>query len=1060
MQDIKNQNLSENHRQHHADDPFSDQKIKKTSKGFCGFFILRERITLLIILAIVIMGSLAVFSIPREADPEVKIPYAVVSTIFPGASPVDVENLVTDKIEAKIEELDRVKLVTSGSSLGVSSIFVEFEAEADLDKSIQNLRDKVAEVTGLPDDANDPMVREIRMDDTPIINFSLAGNLPETELKKIGEDIQSELEKIPGVSEVSLIGAREREFQVIVNSGALSRLNIPLTAIAQAIAVSNTDTPLGNITINQSNYSIRAVAKIESLKDLKNIVVTTVNNSPILLQDIAQVKDSLADQTSISRLSVNGKPAISTVSLSVSKRTGGNILNIVDKAKEKIEKLQANKTIPPEITVNANNDYSQFIRNDLKTLGTSGIQSVIVIFIILFLALSFREALISLVAIPMTFLITIFIMDFLGYTLNSLALFTLVLSLGLLVDAFIIILEGIFHNMRLGYNSRDAALLSISHYKNPLLAGTFTTISAFAPMLLVSGIMGEYLKVLPITISIALGSSLFVSLAIVPAVGVIFLKRRKVNGNETKESVLEKYLTNYLTKIYTEKITKLLADKKKKIKFISAMLVLFIVSLGLLIGQIIPVKLFPEVDVDFGLIDIEMPIGTDLQATNELTKKVENYLYNRSDIKSFLTSVGNSSSFGFSNSQSSEHLASINLTYSDESNRNKKSYEINDEIREDLKNITKGKITITEISAGPPTGSPIEIRITGDDLKILDQLTQQTVDIVKSVDGVIDVQDSRTISPADLTFTLNKETLAKSNLSVSEVSGFLRTAIFGVEATEINIEGEDVDVIVKFGKQNIDSEEIKNLSIINSRGQSFKLSRLADFSLEPAYASIRHRDFQRTATVQANLKKGYTPSVVMPEIQKIIESEINIKGYDFNFGGEVEDIQQSFTELWNAMIVAVILIAFILILQFDSFRRPLIILMTIPLALIGVVTGMLIFRLPFSFSVFLGLISLAGIVVNDAIVLLDKTKRNIKENKMKPRSAVINAGQARLQPILLTSITTIAGVVPLAFADKFWLGLSISIIFGLAFATILQLFVIPIIFLKLEGKKILRKMNQ
>jgi multidrug efflux pump subunit AcrB len=346
-------------------------------------------------------------------------------------------------------------------------------------------------------------------------------------------------------------------------------------------------------------------------------------------------------------------------------------------------------------------------------------------------------------------------------------------------------------------------------------------------------------------------------------------------------------------------------------------------------------------------------------------------------------------------------------------------------------------------------------------LDVLDKVSVDVVSLLEGTEGVINVVSNRAVSPADLTFTLDKEALAKSGLSVGEVSSFLRTAIFGVTATETSINNEDVDVIVRLDKESISSvEEIKNLSLINNFGEEVKLSYVADFSLEPALAAIRHRDFVRTITVQADLESGYTPNAVVPKIEKQVKEQgIVPAGYTVGFGGEVEDIEQSFQELWSAMIVAVLLIMIILVLQFNSYKKPFAVLMTLPLMLIGVVIGMLIFNLPFSFAVFLGLVSLAGIVVNDAIVLLDKTQRNVDEKKMLIRDALADAGDTRLQPILLTSITTIFGVIPLAIADPFWLGMSIAIIFGLSFATIMQLFIIPMVYLKFEGKKQLKERN-
>ncbi|MBT7553236.1 efflux RND transporter permease subunit [bacterium] len=1055
---MDNQNLNNSTPQ--PKNKFDAEAIEKTRKGIFGFFITRTRLVILMLLAIIFGGALSLVNIPRESDPEVKIPIAVVTTIYPGASPLDIEDLITDEIENKLETLDDVKLITSNSMTGVSSITIEFEAEADLDDSISELKDKVNEINNLPDEAESPIVTPIRANDFPIITFSLAGDLSQEQLKQLGEIIQDDLENISGVSEVPLLGVSNREFLVKVNRESLNRLGLYLNNIVAAIGGSNMDMPLGSITIDHVDYNLRTISRFKSVEDLSKVVVGANGNSPILLSDVATIDDHLAELDTVSRISVAGQATKNTASLQIFKKTGGNILEIVDESKERVAQLKEDKIIPAGVTVELNNDYSQFIRNDLENLGTSGLQATVLIFIVMFLALSFKEATISLLAIPLTFLISIFYLNIRGYTLNSLTLFTLVLSLGLLVDTFIIILEGIFHNMRAGYNSLQSSLLSVAHYRKPLLAGIFTTISAFIPMLLVSGIMGEYLKVLPITISVTLISALFVSLVIVPSLAKVFLKRKRVEQAE-KESVLEKYCTNKLRRTYIRVVNKFLANRKHKIKFTIAIVAAFIISLGLLIGGVIPVRMFPNVDVDFGFVNIEMPVGTDLEATEIVVRKVEDYLYERNDLKSFVTTIGQSSSFGFDRASSNEHLANISLTFVDVEDRDQKSYEIGQEIREDLEHIQEGKITVEEISGGPPTGAPIEIRVSGDDLIVLGELSKNIRQHLESVEGVINTSSNQKVSPADLTFTLDQEALARAGLSVAEVSGFLRTAIFGVTATEIPIGGDDIDVVVQLEQDSITSvEEIQNLSITNRMGQDVKLSRVADFSLEPALSTLRHRDFERTVTLRANVEPGANPSNIVSQVQDKMAAEIIPSGYDVKYGGEVEDIEQSFAELWNAMLIALLLIATILILQFNSFKTPLIILLTLPLMLIGVVIGMLVLHLPFSFSVFLGLISLAGIVVNDAIVLIDKTRRNIEEKNMYPKEAVVDAGDTRLQPILLTSITTIIGVAPLALSDEFWLGLSIAIIFGLAFATILQLFVIPMVFLQLEGKRLLKRRKQ
>jgi len=1037
-------------------DSFAEEAIERTRKNVLGYFITHFRVVTLVIIAIVILGSLALANIPRESDPEVKIPIAIVSTFYPGASPADVENLVTDKVENKLEELDNVKLITSSSKNSLSSIVVEFEADANLDNSIRELKDKVSEVTDLPSDAEDPVTTQIRADDYPIITFSLSGDLTESQFKQLGEKVQDELESISGVSKAPLIGVRDKEYSVLVDKTALSRMNLSLSMVAGAIKASNLDLPLGDVNIDNLNYNIRSVGKLDSIDDLKKVVVDVNQGRTVLLEDIATVSEQFVEKKNSSRISISGANVEDNISLQVYKKTGGNILDIVDTAKTKVQTLKDEKIIPDNVKLEINNDYSSLIREDLNTLGSSGVQSTILIFIIMFIALSFKEAIIALFAIPATLLITIIVLYFSGYTLNSMTLYSLVLSLGLLVDAFIVVLEGIFHNIREGQSSLKAALLSVSHYAGPVTSGMFTTVAAFFPMLLVSGILGEYLKVFPITIGITLTASLFVSLVLVPSFAAMFLKKSQFVGT-AKKSLLEKYITDKLRAKYRQVIAVFLRSKKWKFKFTLTLTALFVASLALLVTQVIPVELFPKADSNFVYVNVKMPVGTDLETTSAVVSQVEEGLYKYPQIKNFVTTVGQSTSIGsFESGSASENLASISINLMDKADRKEKSYDIVDSIREDIKTINEGDITVTELSGGPPTGAPIEARISGQDLAILENIANKVKDTLKNTQGVINVSSDRDSSPADLTFNLNKDNISKSGLTVSEVSSYLRTAIFGVTATTISQGKNDLDVVVKFDKNKVSSvEQIKNLSIVNNRGQEIKLSYLADFSLQPAFANIRHRDFDRTISVTADLKSGYTASKVVPQVEDTIKaSGLISQGYTVDFGGEVEDIQQSFSELWNAMIVAVILILIILVLEFDSFIRTAIILMSLPLMLIGVVVGMAIFHLPFSFMVFLGLVSLAGIGVNDAIVLMDKTKRNIDEKNMGAIEAVADAGDTRLQPIMLTTITTIMGVIPLIYANEFWIGLSVSIIFGLLFSTILQLFVIPMLFVRFEGKRI------
>ena len=1038
-------------------DELNRQKIEAARKSSLSFFIRRRRVAALAILGIAVWGGIAALSMPREANPEVKVPFGVVTTVFPGASPADVEELVTNKIEDRLQNLDNVKLITSRSSLSFSSVFVEFEASADIDKSIRDLKDAVDEVTDLPEEAEDPEVSEINFNDLPVVTFSLSGDLTDLELKDLGEEVQEELEAIPGVSKAALIGARKREISVKINPGALERLRLPVTAVISALQSANVSLPLGEVELGKTNYNARVSGKFQSVDDLKKVVVSRTPAGEVLLGDIAEVKDELKEVSSLSRVSIAGQKPQPAISLQVFKRTGGNIIQIVDESRKKLKELQDSGVIPPEVSVQVTNDVSTFIRKDFNTLGVSGLQTLVIIFALLTLALSFRKAVAAIFSIPLVFLMALGILSLMGSTLNSLVLFSLVLSMGLLIDTIIVLLEGIHDGLSQGFSPTEAALYSLQTYRWPVTAGVLTTISAFLPMFLVSGILGEFLKTLPMTISATLGSSLFVGLVILPGVAVYFLRRGGRTAPEGK-SIFERYITSRLSRFYSRFIKGILKSRRQKKRFVAALLSLFVISVALVALGAISVKMFPEIDIDYFFVNIELPTGSTLAQSDQITRRVEEELVKIPEVKNFVTNIGVALSTmeghaEVSGSASTANTAQLIVNLVDAEKRERKSFEIAAQLRKAAAGITGAKITVAELTGGPPTGKPVEVRITGEDFASLDKAADQVAKILSQIEGVINIESDNKISPPEFAFELEQDKLGRFGINSALAATQLRAALEGVTATGVSFGGEDIDAVVFVGDDGVSSvEELRNLSLISPAGQVVKLDSVARFLVSPALETIRHRDLDRIVNVRADVK-GTSAGVVRKVFEKKLASAELPENIKISFGGEVEDIQQSFTELWYSMIVAVILILFILVLQFDSFKQPVIILLTLPLAVIGVIFGTLLLGLDFGFATFLGIVALAGIVVNDAIILIDRINYNLKSRKLEMSTSIVEAGQARLQPIIMTTLTTIAGVIPLAFADEFWRGLSVAVAFGIAFATVLTLVLVPILYLKLEGKK-------
>ena len=1034
-----------------------DRAFKKEKKSIFGFFIQNYRVTYLLIIAILFLGIFSLVSLPRESEPEVNIPYAVVTTVYPGASPADIEELVTNKVEEKVKNVENLKEYSSGSKQGISSVFVEFEAEADLQTSFQKLRDTVDEArTNLPDDCEDPMVTEIRVDDFAIVAYSLVSqSLDKVELKKYADLIKDKLEGISGVSKVEEIGGVEREFQIIVDQAKLSNYNISLAQIGNAVSRANFNLPAGDIEIDGFKYNVTVKGRFEKFENLEEVVITTYENSPVYLGDVAQVSDGFKEQKTESSIGFSEQDASTTISLAVYKKTGGNIIDIVDSANSEIEKMETSGELPGDLRIEKTSDNAWYIRDSLSTLGTSGLQTMILIVLLLFLVLGIRGSIITGLSVPIAFLTSFIYLKASGQTLNSIVLFSLVISLGLMVDNSIIIMEGIVEYMTTYKKTAlEAAILAVWNYKWAIISGTMTTVAAFFPMLLVSGIMGEYFSYIPKTITATLLSSLFVALIIIPTLAARFVKIKPEGSNEKKSAKRYFVIHHKIEKLkikYEKLMRRILKSKKIRRCVLGVSWSLFIIAVIVPVSGLMKVEMFPTVDANEFLVTVELPVGSNLENTGEVVSEVEKVIQQISEMKSYVTNVGVLNSWHGTGS-SAAHFATISVNLVDSKERKIKSFGIVEKYRDELESISGAEIQVEHMASGPPSGSPIEVRIYGKDLIVLSGIASECEEILKSIDGTTNVSNSLQESTGEFTFTIDKQKANYYGVDSATIAMTLRNAIYGSTVSAVTIDGDDIDINMKYHEGKLDdASDLGNVLISTPSGQTVYLDQLADLTLEPSLVSIGHLDGDRLVTVNSLLNADANLQKIIAEFETRKESVDLPQGYTIKIGGENEDIDKSFQEVFLSMIIAIILIAFILILQFNSFRQPFIILTALPLAIIGVVLGLNITGQAFSFPAFLGIVSLAGIAVNDAIVLIDRINKNM-EVGMDKIDGIIEGGTARMQPIFLTSLTTIAGIVPLLFSDEMWIGFSVTLIFGLIFSTCLTLIIVPILYYNITKK--------
>jgi multidrug efflux pump subunit AcrB len=1082
------------------------------------FFIKNSKFAYLFLIALIGIGSYSLISIPKESAPEVVVPIGVVSISLPGAPAADIESLITNEVERGLTSLENVKKITSTSRESVSSVTIEFDASANLDESIADLKDEVDKIkTDLPADATEPVVLEVDFVNQPILTIALSADISDFAFTQLADDVERELETVAGVSRVELSGIRDREVTVILDQESLQRFDISLSEITNAISNANLTFPIGQIVNNGVSYNVAFEGDIVDSTEIKNIGITNRGGQPIYIKDLATVEDGLAVSTLLSRLSVDGEPSLNSVTINVYKQSGGDITTIAAAVNERVTKLSAQDELLDGVTAVTVLDAGKDIRNDLVQLSTSGLQTVILVVLLLMLAIGWREGLLAGAAIPLSFLFGFIGLYFSGNTINFLSLFSLILGIGILVDSAIVMIEGINRKMKDNptIDKREAALTTIQEFKSPLIAGTLTTVAMFAGLFIVSGVTGQFIASIPFTLIFLLFASLFVSLAILPLIASTFLRRRNDSKLEQKQAAL----ANNLAAWYRDKMEQIIGNDDRENKFLSAIFALLLFSIFLPInvfagiiaaplvyfvsltshaikknrgwsdfrrkllwlptaaisiavavfvaGAFLPsvglvkVIFFEQSNTDFVIVEIEEPEGTIKEVTDISVRRVEEILYNESDIDSFTVTVGSGSSFG--SGGSGEKFANIFVNLSLE--RERTSTEIIDDLRQKFTVLTNVKISVNQPSDGPPTGAAILVKFLGDDLTELTTLANGAAKIFRETPNTVNVETSTNNNSTEFVLELDRDKAAALGVSPLVVSQIARTALFGTEATSLTTLDEDIDVTVKLNVDNVDNPtaESTNITSINAlssiiiptQSGQVPLSTLTTVALRESSSVINHDDGKRVVTISADASAQGNAREIQAAAMAQIEAELDIPS-DVTIstgGGEADDSNRAFLEIVLALVVGISLIVGILTLQFNSYLHMRYVISILPYSLIGILIGLAITQSTLSFPSMMGFIALSGIVVNNSILLIDMMNKMRKANPSKPvREVVLDAAANRLRPILLTTITTVFGMVPLTYAGDLWSPLAYAVMFGLVFSVVITLVLIPITYNRRPGE--------
>lgn len=1015
------------------------------------FFLNKYKFTFILIVAIIVFGIFSIIQLPKESQPEVNIPVATVNTVFPGASAIDVEQLVTDQIEDKISSVNGIKEYTSRSRRGVSFIQVEFNADVNKRTAIDDLKKKLDEVESeLPEDAEEPKVEEVEISDQPFMQISVGGPFSIVKLTDYAETIKDELEQVSGISQVEVVGEQKDKLQVIVNKNKLENFSLGIQDVTQAINQANSNIPVGEIKTSGNIFSLRLAGQINDTKQIKSIPISSKEGAVVRVEDVAEVKTEVNDKETLSKLSTNNNSSEQAITLVLYDSPGGDITEISTQTKQTVAEVIESK-LPQAVEFMVVQDRGEQIIDDLNSLTRNGLTTIVIVFLVLLLILGFREALIASIALPLSFMITFVILQISGLTLNFMTLFSLILALGVIIDTAIVINEGVSANIEQGVEPFSAAKQAIKEFQWPLIAGVFTTVFAFAPMLLTSGTIGEFIKSIPITVSAALISSLFVALAIITTINAVLAKfRDKKSSEKPKESKVQKITNKYLTK-YKAYLKRILRSSSYKKKLGISIVLLMIASYSLPVLGVLDINMFPPSDTDKFTIEVEKPIGTPLEKTEKLVEKIEKKLQKDERITSYVANIGTSlGSTGFGSENKANFT--VNLVNKD---KREPSNQIVNEYQNKLTGLGRASISVTQRNTGPEQEAPVVITIKGNDLDILDQTAKKFEKILTEIEGTENIESSVKDTNGEFVIIIDRQKAMRYGVSTNRLASILRNTVNGTTATTLNQEGKDLDIVVKtnltektgVNGDQTDIETIKSLNISTPQGK-IPLSSFANIKLKNDRIEINHKNGDRVVKVTSYTSAGTTASEVFNKVRnKMDKDKIEVpNGYSVSLGGENEDIQKSFADMFRAMILAVLLIASLLVLQFESFKQALIILITIPLALIGVFPGLAVLNLPLSFPGIIGIVALVGIVVNNAILLIATINKRKKDREQ--YEAIAQAGKERLRPILLTTVTTVLGILPLAITEEAWRSLGFAIIFGLLFSTLLTLIVVPVLYRK------------
>jgi len=1001
------------------------------------------------------MGLIVLSGMNIEVFPNVSFDVVSITTAYPGATPVDVEKLISVPIEKELRQVDGIKEMRSASAASLSFMYIKLDPdEPDKQKIIRDIKSAVDRVKVLPKDVDDPIVTEITGKQYPIIEVSLSGDMSEQMLQKHADALEDIIEDIKGVARAKKSGYREREMQILVDPEKLSDYYVSIDEIEAALAARNVSLPAGKLDTETTEYSIRTTGEFLTAEEIGNVIIRANDSGNWLrIKDVARVSDTFKDEDIINK--TLGSRSINLVIL---KKGSGDALHIVSNIRKNCAEYLKNQK--DEIKISYVNDYSFFARRRLNVLRNNAWAAILIVITVMLIFLQKRVAMMTFLGLPIAFFATFMLMNAMGMTINLISMFGLIIVLGMLVDDGIIVAENVYRYIEDGMAPREAAVHGTEQVMGAVMTAVFTTMAAFSPLLMMTGIIGKFIRAIPIVLITALFASLIEALIILPCHLADFVKikldRRGKPMSVARDMPWFKKLVSFYTRVVESAI-------KRKYKVFAGVFIAMVISIALVILAAAgrgPLRfvLFPSSGINFFFIRAEAPIGTPLAKTHELIRPIEKIvsILPSEELDTYVSMVGRIEEDRHDPfSGQASNVAQITVYLTPEQDRKRNVEKIIEDIRtrcKDIKGFTN--LRFDKPQTGPPVGKPVEVKLRGENFETLDQMADEYMDYLSTIEGTSDVTWDHKPGKEEIRVSVNREKATMAGLSVAQIAKTIRAVFEGGIATTIKPvkAEEETDVTVRFNR-----DDAKNIAVFeevlveNKFGNLIPLKKVATIEKVPGSTTIHHLEGKRVVTVSSNVDTSkVTPLQVNKKVmEKFKDISNRYLGYSAKYGGEQEESIESLKSLLKAFFFAFLIIFLILASFFRSLIQPFVVMLAIPFGIIGVVFAFLIHGTPLSFMSILGIVGLNGIVVNDSIVLVDFINK-LRATGMSRRESIIKAGQIRIRPVILTTITTVGGLSTVAYGiggkDPFLVPMALAICWGLLFATALTLVVIPCIY--------------